>query len=120
MRKATILVVDDSPEICELLQLHLETAGYEVLLAADGTGAIELIKEMKPDLAIVDLNMPHLSGDEFVASLKSSPATRDVPVILLSSQEDLADHAKLLGAAAYLSKPVSADRILAVVARHIK
>lgn len=116
----TILVVDDSPEICELLQLHLEIAGYDVLLAADGTGAIELTREAKPALAIVDLNMPHLGGDEFVASLKSNPATRDIPVILLSSDEDLADHAKLLGAAAYLAKPVSADRILEIVARYIR
>lgn len=118
-RRPTVLVVDDSITICELLQLHLETAGYDVLLAADGDAAIHLVRESKPDLAIVDIDMPYLSGDEFVAVLRSDGATRDIPVIFLSSREDLADHAKLLGAVAYLPKPVMADRLLDVVALYV-
>jgi chemosensory pili system protein ChpA (sensor histidine kinase/response regulator) len=118
-RKPTVLVVDDSITICELVQLHLETAGYDVLLAADGTDAIELVMTRKPDLAIVDIEMPDLSGDEFVAALRSNEATKDIPVIFLSSHEDLAEHAKLLGAVAYLQKPVLADRLLEVVALYV-
>ena len=118
-RKPTILVVDDSLTICELLQLCLETAGYEVLLAADGDAAIHLIRESKPDLAIVDIEMPYLTGDEFVAAVRSDPLTKDLPVIFLSSREDLADHAKLLNAVAYLPKPVIADRVLEVVALYV-
>jgi len=60
-----------------------------------------------------------LSGDEFVAALRSDGATRDIPVIFLSSREDLADHAKLLNAVAYLPKPVRADRLLDVVALYV-
>lgn len=115
----TILVVDDSPTICELLQLQLERAGYDVLLAADGHAAIELVRTSKPDLAIVDVNMPYLSGDEFVAAMRSDQATKDVPVIFLSSREDLADHARLLGALAYVPKPVKEKQLLDLVARHI-
>ena len=118
-RTPTILVVDDSETVCELLQLLLETAGYEVLLAADGDAAIHLIRESKPDLAIVDIEMPYLSGDEFVAAVRSDPSTADLRVIFLSSREDLADHAKLLNAVAYLPKPVMADRLLEVVASHV-
>ena len=118
-RKPTILVVDDSVTICELLQLVLERAGYEVLLAADGDAAIHLIRESKPDLAIVDIEMPYLTGDEFVAAVRSDPLTKDLPVIFLSSREDLADHAKLLSAVAYLPKPVVADRLLEVVALYV-
>lgn len=118
-RKPTILVADDSITICELLQLYLETAGYEVLLAADGDAAVHLVRESKPALAIVDIDMPYLSGDEFVAALRSDPSTRDIPVIFLSSREDLADHAKLLNAVAYLPKPVMADRLLDVVALYV-
>lgn len=116
---ATILVVDDSPTICEVLQLQLEAAGYDVLLAADGQAAIELVRTSKPDLAIVDVNMPYLSGDEFVAALRSNPATKGIRVIFLSEREDLADHAKLLGAVAYLPKPVKEQRLLELVARHL-
>ena len=118
-RKPTILVADDSITICELLQLYLETAGYEVLLAADGDAALHLVRESKPALAIVDIDMPYLSGDEFVAALRSDPSTRDIPVIFLSSREDLADHAKLLNAVAYLPKPVMAERLLDVVALYV-
>jgi CheY-like chemotaxis protein len=118
-RKPTILVVDDSLTICELLQLCLERAGYEVLLAADGDAAIHLIRESKPDLAIVDIEMPYLTGDEFVAAVRSDPLTKDLPVIFLSSREDLADHAKLLNAVAYLPKPVVAARLLEVVALYV-
>jgi len=118
-RRPTILVVDDSITVCELLQLCLETAGYEVLLAADGDAAIHLVREMKPDLAIVDIEMPYLTGDEFVAAVRSDPLTADLPVIFLSSREDLADHAKLLNAVAYLPKPVMADRLLEVVALYV-
>lgn len=114
-----VLVVDDSATICELLQLHLETAGYDVLLAADGDAAIELVMESKPDLAIVDVNMPYVTGDEFVAALRSNEATRDIPVIFLSSSEDLAEHAKILGAVAYLPKPVLVDRLLDLVALYV-
>jgi CheY-like chemotaxis protein len=74
---------------------------------------------LKPDLAIVDLNMPYLTGDEFVAALRSDPSTKEIPVIFLSASDDLADHAKLLGAVAYLSKPVSAARLLDVVALYV-
>ena len=117
--RPTILVVDDSDTICELLQLHLETAGYEVLAAADGDAAVHLVRESRPDLAIVDINMPYVSGDEFVAALRSDDASRDVPVIFLSSSEDLAEHARMLGAVAYLPKPVRADRLLEIVALHV-
>jgi CheY-like chemotaxis protein len=118
-RRPTILVVDDSDTICQLLQLHLEAAGYEVLAAADGDAAVHLVRESRPDLAIVDINMPYVSGDEFVAALRSDDASMDIPVIFLSSSEDLAEHARILGAVAYLPKPVLADRLLQIVALYV-
>lgn len=118
-RIPTVLVADDSITICELLQLYLETAGYDVLLAADGDAALELVMASKPALAIVDIDMPYVSGDEFMVALRSNEATRDIPVIFLSSHEELADYAKLLNPVAYLAKPVMAARLLELVYLHV-
>lgn len=115
----TVLVADDSITICELLQLYLETAGYDVLLAADGDAALELVMASKPALAIVDIDMPYVSGDEFMVALRSNERTRDIPVIFLSSHEELADYAKLLNPVAYLAKPVMAARLLELVHLHV-
>lgn len=65
---------------------------------------------------IVDVKMPYMDGYEFVAAVKADSGTRDIPVIFLTIKEDVADRAAELGAAAYLTKPVLADRLLEVVA----
>ena len=68
-----------------------------------------------PDLVVCDVDMPYMSGYEFVAALKSDPLTQQIPVIFLTVRDDVADHAGRLGAAAYLRKPVTADRLLQAV-----
>jgi CheY-like chemotaxis protein len=69
-----------------------------------------------PDLIIADVSMPYMDGYQLVAALKADSATRDIPVVFLTSREDVADYAKQLGAVAYLHKPVLADRLLEIVA----
>ena len=113
---ATILVVDDDESICELLRLHLSSAGYEVHVARDAIAAGYLVLRQIPDLIITDVSMPHMDGYQLVAALKADSATRDIPVVFLTSREDVADYAKQLGAVAYLHKPVPADRLLEIVA----
>lgn len=113
--RGKILVVDDEPAMRELLRLHLANHGYEVLAAEDAVVAGHMVLAEKPALLIVDVHMPYMDGYEFVAALKADPETRDIPVIFLTTDDAVATQAQRLGAAAYLSKPVMADRLLQVV-----
>jgi CheY-like chemotaxis protein len=111
-----VLVIDDDRVMRELLALHLSNAGYRVLAADDGITGGYLALSDKPDLVIVDVDMPHMTGYQLVEALKGDSLTRHIPVIFLTSREDVDDHARKLGAEAYLRKPVKADRLLQVVA----
>ena len=113
--RGKVLVVDDEQSMRELLRLHLSNHGYEVLAAEDAIVAGHLIVEGKPDLLIVDVQMPYMNGYEFVNALKNDPDTRDIPVVFLTTDDNVASQASRLGAAAYLQKPVMADRLLEVV-----
>ena len=75
----TILVADDSQNIRDMLQLSLETLGYNVVVAEDGERALEHISSTSPDLLIVDVMMPKINGFQLCRRVKSSPKTRDVP-----------------------------------------
>jgi len=116
---ASILVVDDDESLRELLRLHLRTAGYEVRVAEDAIVAGHMVLKDPPDLIITDVNMPFMDGFEFVAALKADKSIPDIPVIFLTSVEDGESRGKELGAVGYVTKPVRADRLLAVVARHV-
>ena len=116
---ARILVVDDDESICELLRLHLTSAGYEVQVAPDAIAAGYLVLQGPPDLIITDVNMPHMDGFEFVAALKADKSLPPVPVIFLTSVEDGDARGRELGAVGYITKPVRADRLLSLVAQHV-
>ncbi len=116
---AKILVVDDDESLCELLRMHLSAAGYEVITAADAISAGYLVLKNPPDLILSDISMPHMDGFEFVAALKADTTLPYIPVIFLTSIEDGDHRGKELGAVAYLTKPVRADRLLELVAQHV-
>jgi CheY-like chemotaxis protein len=116
---ASILVVDDDESIRELLRLHLSAAGYEVQVAADAITAGYLVLRSPPDLIISDVNMPHMDGFEFVAALKADKTLPQIPVIFLTSVEEGDYRGKSLGAVGYLTKPVRADYLLTLVAKHV-
>ena len=114
-----ILVVDDDADIRELLRLHLSSAGYDVQVAEDAIAAGYLVLQGAPDLIITDVNMPHMDGFEFIAVLKADASIPSIPVIFLTSNEDGDLRGKDLGAVGYLLKPVRAERLLGMVARHV-
>jgi CheY-like chemotaxis protein len=116
---ATILVVDDDESIRDLLRLHLSAAGYEVHVAEDAIAAGYLVLRSPPDLIISDVHMPHMDGFEFVAALKADNTLPKIPVIFLTSHDEGDDRGKQLGAVGYVTKPVRADRLLALVAQHV-
>jgi CheY-like chemotaxis protein len=114
-----ILVVDDDPNMRELLAIHLRGSGYDVRAAEDCIVAGKALLERTPDMLITDVHMPHMDGFEFVAALGEDPAYRHIPVIFLTSEEEGEQRAKGLNAVGFVRKPVRADELLAIVARHM-
>ena len=119
----TVLVADDDEDILELVAFRLERAGYEVLTAADGAEALAVAQEHLPDLVVLDVMMPALSGIEVTRRLRGDEATRDIPVILLTARVQEADVSRGFDAGAddYLRKPFSPQelraRVQAIIAR---
>jgi CheY-like chemotaxis protein len=114
--KAKIVVIDDDRFIRYLLDLHLRKAGYEVFAAEDAVAAGRVIVEHSPDVILCDVDMPFMDGFEFVAAVRADPATRHIPVIFLTVNPSVGEHAKRLGAG-HLMKPVMADELLRAVAK---
>jgi len=104
-----ILVVDDEPDITALVAYHLARAGYRVSTAANGTEALKLARTERPDLVILDLMLPGVSGYDVLAELRRLDETRDVGVILLTARREEVDRIRglTLGADDYLTKPFS-------------
>jgi two-component system sensor histidine kinase/response regulator len=103
-----------------LLRLHLSSAGYEVRTARDGIEAGYVVLASPPDLIICDVTMPDMDGLAFVAALRADTTLPRIPVIFLTSVNELEDRARELGAAGYLTKPVRADHLLSMVAKHVE
>ena len=116
---AKILVVDDDESLRDLLRMHLSSAGYEVSTAPDAISAGYQLLKSPPDLILSDVNMPHMDGFEFIAALKADATLPSIPVIFLTSVEEGDHRGKELGAVGYLMKPVRADRLLEMVAKHV-
>ena len=114
----SVLVVDDDQSLRELLRLHLSAAGYAVSAASDGIEAGYAVLKSLPDLIITDVNMPHMDGSQFVEALKADKSLPPIPVIFLTSLDEF-DRGQQLGAVGYITKPVRADKLLAVVAEHL-
>jgi two-component system, OmpR family, phosphate regulon response regulator PhoB len=104
-----ILVVDDEPEVVELIEYHLRQAGYEVVRAKDGAEALSLARKTQPQLIILDVMMPELDGMEACKLLRRSPETSAVPIVMLTARAAEADRIRglELGADDYVVKPFS-------------
>jgi two-component system phosphate regulon response regulator PhoB len=104
-----ILVVDDEPDIAALVAYHLARAGYRVSTAATGPDALQAARQERPDVVVLDLMLPGMSGYDVLAELRRQTETREVGVILLTSRQQEADRIKGLstGADDYVTKPFS-------------
>jgi|SoiMethySBSTD1v2_1073268.scaffolds.fasta_scaffold530512_2 DNA-binding response OmpR family regulator len=112
---ATVLVVDDEPDILLLHRLNLEAAGYEVILAADGMTALERIAEKRPDCVVLDVMMPVLDGWGVLERLQAVESPPPVLVVSAKSTQADIENAKRLGAQDYLIKPFDRDILIARV-----
>lgn len=115
---AHILVVDDEADLRELLELNLVRQGYRVSLAGDGRAALSALANDPPDLVILDVMMPELSGTEVASRIRSDPRTATVPVIMLTAKGEEVDEivGLTVGADDYIAKPFSVKVLMARIA----
>ena len=109
----TIMVVDDSPNLVEILRITLESKGFNVRCAYSGKDLFAGLEELKPDLILLDILMPKMDGLEVLNRLKCNPATASIPVILQTVKgkpEDVIEGYKK-GAAYYITKPFTKDQL---------
>ncbi|MCL6634463.1 MAG: response regulator, partial [Peptococcaceae bacterium] len=117
-----ILVVDDERNILELIRFNLEREGYQVLTAPDGVKGMELARREKPDLIVLDVMLPGVSGLEICRELHQDPATKNIPIIMLSARAGEVDRVLGLemGADDYVIKPFSPRELVARVKARLR
>ena len=117
-RRPLALIADDDPDILLLISLTLERDGYEVVVANDGAGALESVRDRVPHLVVLDMMMPGIDGCEVARRLRAAEATKDVPIMILTAlaEESQAARAVAAGADAYMRKPFSPRELLAKTA----
>jgi two-component system alkaline phosphatase synthesis response regulator PhoP len=118
-QKKKILVVDDEKDLTALVSLHMKMAGFEVLTASNGEKALDLSREEKPDLIILDLMLPKIDGWQVCERLRQDAVTKDIPVIMLTARTQIEDKLKGFEAGAddYVTKPFSPRELVARVKR---
>jgi two-component system alkaline phosphatase synthesis response regulator PhoP/two-component system response regulator VicR len=117
--KKTVLVVDDQPHIVRLIQVNLEKEGLQVATASDGVEGMQKVRQVMPDLVILDVIMPRKDGFEVLREMKSDPALEGIPVVMLTVKTHNADIVEGLkeGAELYLPKPFHPKELVSLVKR---
>ena len=114
-----ILTCDDEKHIVRLIQVNLERQGYEVITAYNGLECLEKVKEDRPDLIVLDVMMPEMTGFEVLEKLKKDPETENIPVIMLTARAQDSDVLRgwQSGVECYLTKPFNPMELIAFVKR---
>ena len=117
-KPASLLVVDDDPEIVTMLSTRLTKRGYKVSTAGDGNRAIEMAKREKPDLVLLDVMMPGKSGWEVARALKQDPVTQHVKIVMVTAIGEKTNEitAPIYGADAHIDKPFEFEKLEKVIA----
>jgi DNA-binding response OmpR family regulator len=120
--KPKILVVDDEPDVVALIEATLRADGFDVVKAYDGIGALDLVASEKPDLILLDIMMPMMSGYEVCEQIKASRETKHIPVVYLTSAHtpDARAHGIRVGAATLVTKPFFPAELVAQIRRHLR
>jgi len=114
----TLLYIEDNDDNLYMLQLRFDVlGGYEIISATDGAAGLAMAVAERPDLILMDLNLPEVDGWEAARRLKADPATRDIPIIALSAHAMAGDREKALatGCDDFDTKPIEFDRLLAKI-----
>lgn len=118
--KTKILLVDDEPDVLEILSKKLEAAGFLTVKASDGNEGLKKTREEKPDLVLLDIMMPDKDGFTMLRELQSEPGSRSIPVIMVSakSEADSLFEGRDLGATDYLIKPIDFEELLKYIKKY--
>jgi DNA-binding response OmpR family regulator len=113
------MVVDDDPDIVDMTRIILEEGGYRVVPARSGPEALLILEQDRPDLILLDINMPEMDGWQVLRMLKVDERTTDIPVAMFSIKMEVRDklHGAQEGACDYITKPFSCDELLGRVRR---
>src|SRR5688572_8946878 len=125
--QSTVLIVDDNPQNIELLQAFLESLTVKIITATDGVDALEKVAAYNPDLILLDVMMPRMSGFQVCRKLKTDPKTKDIQILMVTALNELGDieQASECGTDDFVSKPVNKLELLTRVksllrVRHLK
>lgn len=116
-----ILVVDDSATVRKLISGKLEKSGHEVFCAVDGLDALDKIKEILPDLILLDINMPRMDGYQVCKLIRGNEATKDVPVVMISGKDGFFDkvRGRMAGTTGYITKPFGPETLMKMIDTYI-
>ncbi len=114
---AKILVVDDEADLVRLIGYALQIEGYDIVTATNGQDALRAVQSERPDLVVLDVMLPDLSGVEVCRRLRDQPATAHLPIMMLSARSQVSDKVKALqaGADEYITKPYNPDELLQTI-----
>ena len=122
LRESTILIVDDNEQNIELLQAFLEALPVKIFTAVDGVEALEKVAEHMPDLVLLDVMMPRMSGFQVCRQIKGDPKTRDIQILMVTALNELGDieQAAECGTDDFVSKPVNTFELITRVKNLLK
>ena len=120
MNKKRILLVDDEPDLVRITSYRLQKAGYVILVAESGTQGLQLAQRERPDLILLDLNLPYMNGYDVCRALKTDPNLKNIPIIVFSaSSESIKEKSEEIGASAYIVKPFEISNLLETISKYI-
>lgn len=107
-----ILVIDDDPDIVELVKMRLAESGYNVVTAGNGKDGLDKVARENPDLIVLDVLMPSMDGYTFIKELKASQRAKSIPIIILTAKEKMKDLFEMEGVKHYMVKPFDSKELL--------
>jgi two-component system chemotaxis response regulator CheY len=118
----TLMIVDDSASMRQLVSYTIKEAGYDVLAAVNGKDALDKLSNAKVDMVITDLNMPEMDGIEFIKKFRTLPDYKFSPIVMLTteSQDEKKQEGKKAGASGWIVKPFNPEQLMTVVNKFVK
>ena len=122
MPKTRVLVVDDDKYVCDVIKLMLEKKGCEAIIVSDANQVLDKVEIEQPDIVLLDIMLPDISGLELLKALKDNPKTKKIPVIMVTGKKDYESmvSAKGLLADDYLAKPFLSDELIKIISKYLK